>query len=87
MWVLVGLILISLAIGGATRRWDALAIPVVLIPLYYVGLRLEWWGSGVGDGWQFAGALITLATTVATAITVATTRAVQRWLRTRRQIA
>lgn len=87
MWVLLGLILISLAVGVILHRWSALAVPVVLIPLFYAGLRFGWWGNGVGDGWWFAGALITLATTMATAITVATARAVLGWLRTRQQIA
>ena len=87
MWVLIGLIILSLVVGVALHRWSALAVPVVLIPVFYLGLRFEWWGSGVGDGWELVGTLITLAATVATAIAIAATRTVQRWLCTRRQMA
>jgi len=44
----------SVAIGFAVGRW---AIPVVLSAgwlLYVLGRKEEWWGSGVGDGWQVA---------------------------------
>jgi hypothetical protein len=44
----------SVVIGFASGRW---AIPLVVAAawlLYVVGRKQEWWGTGVGDGWQVA---------------------------------
>jgi hypothetical protein len=44
----------SVVIGFLIGRW---AIPIVLAAgwlIYVIGRKQEWWGSGVGDGWQVA---------------------------------
>jgi hypothetical protein len=43
------LLVLALVIG---RSW-LLAVPLIAWPAYMFGLRLGWWGSGVGDGWQY----------------------------------
>ena len=37
-----------------------LVFPLLGWPLFFLGLYMEWWGYGVGDGWQFAMGLWTL---------------------------
>jgi hypothetical protein len=39
-----------------------LVVPAVVIPVFYIGLRYDWWGWGVGDGWQYVAAAITILT-------------------------
>jgi hypothetical protein len=51
----------SLVAGAVTRRWLAVVVAVALWPLYYAGLLLGIWGSGLGDGWEYAAALLTVA--------------------------
>jgi hypothetical protein len=63
------------------RRWWVVGVPLVLIPLYYVGLRYEWYGWGVGDAWQLVGAFVTLATLALTATAIVVSRAIGRLLR------
>lgn len=46
----------SLLLG---RLW-LLLVPLVGWPLFFLGLSMDWWGYGVGDGWQFAMGLWTL---------------------------
>jgi hypothetical protein len=61
MNVAVPLLLALLGVVAAfVRRLWALLLPLVAIPLFYAGLRRGWWGAGVGDGWQYAAALVTL---------------------------
>lgn len=66
--------------GLVFRRWWTVGVPAVLIPLYYVGLRYEWYGWGVGDAWQLVAALVTLATMALTAAVVAICRVIGRLL-------
>lgn len=49
----------SLFAGAVTRRWLAVVVAIALWPLFYAGLLLGIWGSGVGDGWEYAAALLT----------------------------
>jgi hypothetical protein len=51
---LIGLIVASAALGFVTARWSAVAVAVVLILAFYVGLDSGWWGNGTGDGWEYA---------------------------------
>lgn len=64
-------LLVSLASGFMTGRWVALIVPLVLVPLFYAGLRYGWWGYGVSDGWQFVGAIVTAIAMAATAAMIA----------------
>lgn len=78
MLVLVAVIIVSVASGLLLRRWEAVLVPLLLVPLYYLGLKSDWWGDGTGDGWQFAAAIATLGTTFLTAIALAISRLSRR---------
>jgi hypothetical protein len=64
------------AAGFAMARWPVVVIAAALVPFYFAGLVAGWWGSGVGDGWQFALAIGTAASTVGALVGVATRRLV-----------
>jgi hypothetical protein len=56
MWLmLAGLIiaLVATTIGFLVGRWAIVLLVAAAWPLYFIGLRQDWWGNGVGDGWQF----------------------------------
>lgn len=57
---------LSLLAALVVRRWWALIVPLVAVPLYYVGLRHGWWGHGVGDG----GTAVVLLTAFLTLVAV-----------------
>jgi hypothetical protein len=57
-------------IGALTRRWLAVAFPLLGWPLFYVGLNRGWWFYGTGDGWQRIAVVLTLAGVVTTALAV-----------------
>lgn len=59
------------AYGAAVGRWWAALLPLVGWPLFVLGRYAEWWGSGVGDGWEYGLALLTVGGVVATLIGVA----------------
>jgi hypothetical protein len=42
------------------RHAVIVVLPLVGVPLFYAGLESEWWGAGVGDGWQYVAVLFTL---------------------------
>ena len=42
-------------------RASFLMVPLIVWPVFYVGLLRGWWGYGVGDGWYFVALLVTLA--------------------------
>lgn len=46
---------VAAAVAGAIiGRWVVIVPAVGIWVLYFVGLKQEWWGSGVGDGWEAA---------------------------------
>jgi hypothetical protein len=53
--------------GFMTRSWLALLAPFLAVPAFYLGLEREWWGDGLGDGWQFAMFAVLAIAVVATA--------------------
>jgi hypothetical protein len=66
--VLVFLIIVgaaSIAIGFLIGRWAIVVILAAAWPLYFLGLNKDWWGHGVGDGWQAILVWGTVAATVA----------------------
>ncbi|MBB5789041.1 hypothetical protein [Jiangella mangrovi] len=66
---------LSLAAALVARRWWALIVPLVAVPLYYAGLRYGWWGGGVGDGgWVQLALLLTLAAVAGCAAVIALLR-------------
>ena len=60
-------VLAFVVLGVVAGRWAVLALPWLIWPLYFVGLNVGWWGSGVGDGWQYVMAALVLISTVAAA--------------------
>lgn len=62
-------------LGFVIGRWVALIPAAIAFPLYVGGLHAEWWGHGVGDGWEYGVVFATLVAIVATAAGVAARRA------------
>jgi hypothetical protein len=56
--VLVAILVASGVIAFGVGRWWTLFVPITAVGLFYAGLNAGWWGNGVGDGWQFAMALV-----------------------------
>ena len=54
--------------GVLIGRWWALLIPLVAWPTYFLGVANEWWGYGLGDGWQFGLLLVVAISLAAVAI-------------------
>jgi len=75
---LVAIAAAFLAAGFAVGRWQVVVVAAAAVPLYFAGLLAGWWGSGVGDGWQFALAIGTVAGTGAAALGVASRRVTNR---------
>ncbi|WP_116948839.1 hypothetical protein [Jiangella endophytica] len=70
---------LSLLAALALRRWWALAVPVVAVPLYYAGLRFGWWGDGVGeDSWVLLAVFLTLVAVTGCAVVIAAVRFLTR---------
>ncbi|MGH3016310.1 MAG: hypothetical protein ACRDNN_15300 [Gaiellaceae bacterium] len=68
MWIVL-----TVAIGLAAAvvgRWWMLLLPVLVWPIYFLGLAQEWWGSGLGDGWQFGLAIVVAISLAAAALGV-----------------
>jgi hypothetical protein len=61
-------------VGVVTRRWITLLFPAFAWPIFYLGLQRGWWGHGVGDGWQYAAALLTGAGVFSTSVAIAAGR-------------
>lgn len=68
--ILVSIIAGSVLIGLLVGRWWTLLVPIAAVPCFYLGLNAGWWGSGVGDGWQFAMIFVLGLTAVAQATAV-----------------
>jgi hypothetical protein len=62
---------LSLVAAVVVRRWWALIVPLVAVPLLYVGLRYGWWGGGLGDGaWVQLAAFLTLVAVAGCAVVI-----------------
>jgi hypothetical protein len=83
----VVLVVAALAVLGfvSGRSWMLLA-PFFAVPAFYLGLDREWWGNGLGDGWQYAMFAVLTVAVVATAAGVTVRRALslERGLHRRR---
>ena len=69
---------LSLLAAVVVRRWWALIVPLVAVPLYYAGLRYGWWGGGVGDGWQLLAAFLTAIAVAGCAVVIGIFRLLAR---------
>lgn len=72
--ILVALLIAFPLVGALSRRWSAVALPVVGWPLFSAGLHQHWWGNGVGDGWQYPAVALTAFGVVTTSLAVAAAR-------------
>ncbi len=61
---------LALAAFVIGRTWS-LVLPLPVVPAFYLGLDRQWWGDGLGDGWQFAFVLALALGVAATAVGVA----------------
>lgn len=59
-------LLVGYALAGLLWRFWALALPFVVVPVLYLGLAQDWWGSGLGDA---AGAAMMIYLVMALGIT------------------
>jgi hypothetical protein len=74
IWAFLAMFALVVATAAIWRSWIVLVLPAVVVPAFYLGLRLGWWGHGVGDGWQFVALGVTVAALVLTATVVAVGR-------------
>lgn len=79
--MLIILVLVAAAcvgVGFAIGRWPVVVPAAAVWPLYLLGRKEGWWGSGVGDGWQFALAFGVLLVAIATGTGVLARRRMRR---------
>ncbi|PZF84569.1 hypothetical protein [Jiangella anatolica] len=70
---------LSVLAALVVRRWWALVVPAVAVPLYYAGLRYGWWGDGVGDGaWLLLAAFLTAVAVAGCAVVIGVFRLLAR---------
>ena len=72
--ILVALLIAFPVVGVIFRRWLVLLLPLLVLPVFYVGLDEEWWGSETGDGWEYAAVAVTTFGVVTTALAVIAAR-------------
>jgi hypothetical protein len=56
--VVLALLIAFPLVGIAFGRWPVVFLPAAGWALFYLGLNRDWWGSGTGDGWPYAAALL-----------------------------
>ena len=79
--MLIALVLVAVvcvAVGFAIGRWPVVVPAAAAWPLYLLGRKEGWWGSGVGDGWQFALVFGVLLVAIATGTGVLARRRMRR---------
>jgi uncharacterized membrane protein YhaH (DUF805 family) len=70
----VGCALVGVLVG----RWWVLILPLVVVPVFYLGTDQGWWGHGLGDAWQVAMMFVLLLALVVTAAAISLRRIVRR---------
>lgn len=78
---LILVLAVAIAIGFLSGRWAVVAVLAAAWPLYFLGLHQEWWGHGVGDGWQVILVTGTFVAVVAGAVGVLARRRTTRPIR------
>jgi hypothetical protein len=73
--LLAAAIVVFAAIGFLVGRVVALAVPLVIWSCFFTGLATGWWGSSLGDAWEYAFALTLGASVAACVVGVAIRRA------------
>jgi hypothetical protein len=69
--VVIALFVLLALSGVVIGRWWTLILPIVVWPVYFLGLARDWWGHGMGDGWQYGAVMIVAASVTLTALGVA----------------
>ena len=62
-------------------------MPFAVVPGVYLGAHNGWWGSGLGNGWQYAMAGVLTVAVVVTAVAVAGRFVLRQWRARRRAAA
>jgi hypothetical protein len=57
--VVVALLAFFPLLGAVSGRWWTIGLPLVAWPIWFLGLSQDWWGYGLGDGWQYGAVLLT----------------------------
>jgi hypothetical protein len=75
--VIILFVLVALSSAVIGRLW-ALVIPLLVWPVYFLGLDRDWWGYGMGDGWQLGAVAITGVSLISVAVCVGLRSLVKR---------
>ena len=70
----VALLIAFPLVGALSRRWYAVALPLVGWPVFFIGLHQNWWGDGLGDAWRYPATALTAFGVVTTSLAVAAAR-------------
>jgi hypothetical protein len=65
-------------VGALVGRWWVLIVPLAVVPVIYIGTLQDWWGSGLGDGWQVAVMFVLAFALAITAAAITLRRIVSR---------
>jgi hypothetical protein len=69
-------IVVFVAIGFLVGRALVLAVPLTIWSGFFAGVAAGWWGSGLGDAWEYALALTLCASLAASAAGLVARRAI-----------
>lgn len=82
--VVVSALLVAVGLSAAVvGRWWTLLIPLAVWPTYFLGLTEGWWLYGVGDGWEYGAAAITVLSVGSVAIAVSLRKLIEQQRRPR----
>jgi hypothetical protein len=62
--------LVAVAAGALVGRWWILIVAACAWPVVFIGFLADWWGSGVGDGWPLALAMLIVISVAGAALGV-----------------
>jgi len=65
-------------VGVLVGRWWVLIVPLVVVPVLYIGSDQGLWGYGLGDAWQVAMMFVLTFALVITAAAISLRRIVWR---------
>lgn len=76
--VLVAPAVVLFVLAFVSGSWHTGLIPLVVWPVFFVGLHEGWWGNGLGDNWLLGFLMSVAATTLAAVAGVLARRAAER---------
>jgi hypothetical protein len=68
--VVVALLALFPLVGAVIGHWWTIGLPLVAWPIWFLGLARDWWGYGLGDGWQYGAVLLTAVSVVSVVIAI-----------------